>query len=192
MATNQNWQQLISLGIDEAAERLNELTDSPIQVQIPVVTTMEVVDCPQELKEQFGHEPISATELPFTGELVGVAQLLFSQDNALELTAMLTGEEPESPEFDELKQEALTEVGNIVLNSVIGAVSNQLKENLAFSVPTYREEKVEDLLISYTLELETTAVLGNASFTIEQLAIAGEIVLLLKNQLANFNSMGSD
>ena len=40
--------------------------------------------------------------------------------------------------------------------------------------------------------LETTAVLGNASFIIEQLAITGEIVLLLKNQLANFNSMGSD
>ena len=183
MDKNQNWQQLISLGIDEAAERLKELTDSSIQVKIPALTTAEAVDCPLQLKEQFGSQLISVTELPFSGELEGVAQLLFSQKNALELTAMLTGEEPNSPEFEELKEEALTEVGNIVLNSVIGEVSNQLNQNLAFSVPIYREVKIVDLLTTYALETQATIVLGNASFAIEQLAITGEIVLLFKHQI---------
>lgn len=183
MDKNQNWQQLISLGIDEAAERLQELTDSPIQVKIPAVTTAEAVDCPLQLQEKFGSQLISVTELPFSGELEGVAQLLFSPKDALEITAMLTGEEANSPEIKELTEEALTEVGNIVLNSVIGAVSNQLNQNLAFSVPIYREVKMADLLTTYALKTEATIVLGNASFAIEQLAITGEIVLLFEHKI---------
>ena len=44
------------------------------------------------------------------------------------------------------EEEMLTEVGNIVLNSVIGAIGNAVTQELRFSVLTYVEDSIDNLL----------------------------------------------
>ncbi len=183
MNQNDTWEQLIAIGVREAAERLNELTDYPISVQVPMLEIIQAVELPQKLQGYFGSEPVGAAHLPFSGELAGIAQLLFSQQSAVELTVALTEEEPGTPEFAQLKVEALTEVGNIVLNSVIGALSNQLNQNLTFSVPAYLEDTIEKLLLIYKFEPEATVLLSNAQFSIEELSITGEIIIFFEADL---------
>ena len=187
MNQNKTWEKLIAIGVGEAAERLNELTDYPISVQAPRVEIIQVVELPKQLQAYFGSEPIGAAHLPFHGELAGIAQLLFSQQSAVELTVALTEEEPGTPEFDQLKVEALTEVGNIVLNSVIGVLGNQLERSLTFSVPAYLEDTIEKLLLTYKFEPEATVLLSNAQFSIEQLSITGEILIFFQADLGLSN-----
>ncbi|MEM9904443.1 MAG: hypothetical protein AAF921_05390, partial [Cyanobacteria bacterium P01_D01_bin.44] len=176
-------QYLIGLGSDTASETLTDLTGCPIQFQPPVVETMTAQSLQQLLQGRFGFEPICAAQLPFTGGLNGTAQLFFPQDSALSLTAMLTGEAPDSEEFDLLKQEALTEVGNIVLNSVMGAMSNALAQKLTFSVPIYQEASVEALTQSLNHDSSAVIILTQTHFKIEDLQISGDIILFFKMQL---------
>ena len=171
---------LMSIGIEQAGETLNELTDCPIEFQIPVVETLTFESLQQRLQEHFGVEPICAAQLPFSGEFSGTARLLFPTDSAQVLTQALTGEQPESPDFEQAKEEMLTEVGNIVLNSVIGAIGNAVTQELRFSVPTYVEDSIDNLLHSSSVTSQAKILLAQARFNIEELQIAGDIILFFQ------------
>ncbi|MEM9161853.1 MAG: response regulator [Cyanobacteria bacterium P01_F01_bin.4] len=176
-------QYLIGLGSDTASETLTDLTDCAIQFQSPTVETMTAKSLQQLLQGRFGPEPICAAQLPFTGGLNGTAQLFFPQASALSLTAMLTGESPDSPDFEVMKQEALTEVGNIVLNSVMGAISNALTQQLTFAVPIYQEAPVAELTQALDQDAGAVIILAQTHFNIEELQISGDIILFFKMQL---------
>jgi|GEM_PF-293964 len=176
-------QQLVGLGIEQAAETLNELTDCQIQFQPPVVETMTAQSLQNLLRARFGTTPICAAQLPFVGGLSGVAQLFFPQESAATFVTALTGEEPGSPDFSEAKQEALTEVGNCVLNSVMGAMSNALTQRLNFSVPVYLEAPIDTLTQTLAEDFSSAILLAKADFDIEQLQVAGDIMLFFKMRL---------
>ena len=171
---------LIGIGIEQAAETLNELTDCPIEFQTPKVQTTNTELLQEQLHERFGTEPICAAQLPFSGGFSGTAQLFFPTDSAQTLTAALTGEEPESPDFDQAIEEMLTEVGNIVLNCIMGTMSNAMTQTLSFSVPSYIEDTIDNLLRSQFLSPQSTILLAQAFFQIEELQVAGDIILFFK------------
>lgn len=176
-------QHLVTLGSDKVSESLTDLTGCSIQFQPSAIETMTAQSLQQLLQGHFGYEPICSTQLPFTGGLNGTAQLFFPQVSALSLTAMLTEENPGSPDFDTLKQEALTEVGNIVLNSVMGAMSNALAQSLTFSVPVYQEAPVADLTQSLASDFSAVILLAQTHFKIKELKVSGDIILFFKMQL---------
>ncbi len=171
---------LIGIGIEQAAETLNELTDCPIEFQTPKVETTNTELLQERLQERFGTEPICTAQLPFSGGFSGTAQLFFPTDSAQTLTAALTGEEPESPDFDQAIEEMLTEVGNIVLNCIMGTMSNAMTQTLSFSVPSYVEDTIDNLLRSQFLSPQSTILLAQAFFQIEELQVAGDIILFFK------------
>lgn len=176
-------QHLIGLGSNTAASTLTELTGSTMHFQPPTVETMTAYSLQQLLKGRFGDEAICAAQLPFEGSLNGTSQLFFPQTSGASLTELLTGEPPDSEEFDTLKQEALTEVGNIVLNSVMGAMSNALEKQLTFSVPIYQEATVADLTQSLAQDSNAVIILTQTHFNIKDLQIDGDIILFFRMQL---------
>ncbi|NET31995.1 MAG: hypothetical protein F6K19_08325, partial [Cyanothece sp. SIO1E1] len=176
-------QNLVGAGMGQAAETLTQLADSPIVFQLPVVETMTAESLQKLLQDRFGVEPICAAQLPFSGGLSGTAQLLLPQASAATFTTVLTGEEPGSPEFKQLKVEALTEVGNIVLNGVMGTISNALTQQLEFSVPVYCEDSIESLTRSLTADFNAAVLVAQTRFEIEQLQVEGDITLFFKMRL---------
>lgn len=176
-------QHFVSLGIEQAAETLNQLTACPIHFQPPVVETMTAQSLLNLLLQHFGEEPVCAAQLPFSGGLSGTAQLFFPQASGITFTTALTGEEPGGDDFKLLQEEALTETGNIVLNSILGTISNTLTEQLTFSVPVYQEDSIDNLAQSLTQDLNAVVLLAKTSFTIESLHVSGDIILFFNMRL---------
>ena len=176
-------QTLITLGIDQASQTLNSLTDCPIDFEVATVETMTARSLSLLLKGRFGNATICAAQLPFHGGLSGTAQLFFPTASGDLLTTALTGEENDSDDFTDLKKEALTEVGNIVLNSVMGTMSNRLSKHLAFSVPNYAEDKIEQLTRSLVDSPTSSILLAQTQFHIPDLNIQGDILLFFKMSL---------
>uniref|UniRef100_A0ACD5GZE0 Uncharacterized protein n=1 Tax=Desertifilum tharense IPPAS B-1220 TaxID=1781255 RepID=A0ACD5GZE0_9CYAN len=50
--------------------------------------------------------------------------MIFPTESASTLVSLLTGEKPGTPDLEAVKIGTLLEVGNIVLNGVVGTVSN--------------------------------------------------------------------
>lgn len=173
-------QELVNIGVGRAASVLNEMIDCHICLQVPFIRVFSPVQMKEELENRLGVSLVSAVRLGFNGSFSGLAQLVFPTDSASKLVALLTNEEVGTPDLDAVKIGTLTEVGNIVINGVMGSMSNLLKQHLNYSLLMYLEDTVEHLLSSKQLESNTTVLLAQARFTIEQLQIAGDIILIFK------------
>lgn len=169
--------ELINIGVGSAAGMLNEMIQFPIQLQIPDIDLVSANELRSELKKRFGIEPLSTVQLGFNGSFSGRAQLLFPTESAVNLVSVLTGEEKGSPDLDSLKISTLSEVGNMIINGVMGSIGNVLDQPLDYEVPYYAEEEIEDLLLKEK-SLDTGSVLlAPAHFSIEELQIQGDILL---------------
>ncbi|MFN6559233.1 MAG: chemotaxis protein CheX [Nostoc sp. ChiSLP01] len=170
-------QELINIGVGRAASLLNEMVDSHIQLQIPLVKVLTVSDAYQELAPRFHDESLATVRLGFTGSFYGTAGLIFPTDSASTLVSVLTGEEPGSADLDAVKISTLSEIGNIVINGVMGSLTNVLKQHVNYTLPIYLEDTIENLLLS-TDENNSKILVAQARFAIEQLEILGDILLI--------------
>ncbi|MBE9096290.1 chemotaxis protein CheX [Tychonema sp. LEGE 07203] len=169
--------ELINIGVGSAAGMLNEMIQFPIQLQIPDIELLSAKDLRSELKKRFGIEPLSAVQLGFSGSFSGSAQLLFPTDSAVKLVSVLTGEEQGSPDLDSLKISTLSEVGNMVINGIMGSIGNILDQPLDYAVPYYAEEEIEQLLLKEESVDSGSVLLAPTHFSIEKLQVQGDIML---------------
>ena len=143
----------------------------------------------QELGERLGKDKLASIQLDFSGSFGGNAQLVFPTDSAATLVEVLTGEESASPALDELKIGTLTEVGNIVINGVMGSISNILTQPIHYDVPNYIEEDIEHLLLfkEQQSEYKGEFLLAQTRFDIEELQVQGDIILFFN--MGSFNAL---
>ncbi len=171
--------ELINIGVGRAAGMLNEMIQSRVLLQVPYVK----IFTPHTLQEEInklGSGKLSTVRLSFKGPFSGIASLVFPPDSAGKLVDVLTGEEAGETDLDSIRIGTLTEVGNIILNGVMGSIGNVLEKHINYSVPTYLENNIEQLLLADNVDAETIILLAHTRFTIEKLQIEGDIILLFE------------
>lgn len=169
--------EIFNIGVGKGADNLNQMLDCQIQIRVPHLEVLTL----NELKEQaqkFAPKNVSTISLQFDGAISGNTMLAFPPQSAQKLVAALTGEEPGSPELDSVAVDTLSEVGNIIVNSVMGSITNFFKQRLDYSVPNYAEDKVHNLISSHVKGLNCSIIMAKAQFSIENLEIQGEIILV--------------
>lgn len=171
--------ELINIGVGRAAGMLDDMLQSRVQLQVPYVKIFSPLTLQEEIGK-LGSDKLSTVRLTFKGPFSGIASLVFPPDSAAKLVDILTGEEPGDTDLNSIKIGTLTEVGNIILNGVMGSIGNVLEQHINYSVPAYIEDNVEHLLLSDDLDSNTTILLAHTRFTIEQLQIEGDIILLFE------------
>ena len=169
--------EFINIGVGKAANILNELLDAHISLDVPVI---EITDN-QEIKSMMPdlNEILSTIQLEFIGQFSGNAALVFPQNSASNLVAALTGEEVGSSDLDMLRSETLTEVGNILINGVMGSISNMLNNALDFIPPKYSEMKVDEIL-NFGNEENYKLLLIKTRFAVLDHNIEGNILIFFK------------
>ncbi|SRR5579883_6117 len=172
-------QELINIGVGRAASLLNEMVDSHIRLEIPFVKVLTALEAYQELAIRFHDDSLASVRLGFTGSFYGTAGLIFPTESASTLVAVLTGEEAGSTELDAVKIGTLSEIGNIVINGVMGSISNVLKQHMNYTLPVYLEDTIDNLLLSTHVN-NSKILLAQARFSIEQLEIIGDIILIFE------------
>jgi chemotaxis protein CheC len=174
-------QEFINIGVGRSASLLTEMVDSRILLQVPVVRVYQAQELRTELVKQFDRHRFSAVRLDFSGSISGSAELVFPTESAAALVSVLTGEDVNSPDLDAVKIGTLSEIGNITINGVMGSISNLLRHQMNYKLPCYLENTIEDLLLSdYPATDETVFLLAKARFTIEEMEITGDIILIFE------------
>lgn len=171
--------ELINIGVGRAAGVLNTMLHSHVRLQVPFIEILSP-SALEKKKRELGRERLSAVRLTFTGPFSGTASLVFPTESAAKLVAILTDDETAYPDLDSIRTGTLTEVGNIVLNGVMGAIGNELEQHIRYSVPTYMENPIETLLTASDLNSRATVIWAQAQFTIEQYQIDSNIILLFE------------
>ena len=174
--------EMINIGVGRAAGILNAMLRSHIILRLPEVGVLSKTEV-EAKASQYGAEVFAAVRLGFRGPFAGNASLVFPEDSAAKLVVMLTEGEAglsDDNDLDSIRIGTLTEVGNIVLNSVMGAIGNDLKQHIFYSVPTFQEESLHKMLADSTPDADSNVVWVQTQFSVEDHQIDGDIILVFE------------
>ncbi|MBN2371467.1 MAG: response regulator [Vicinamibacteria bacterium] len=178
--------EFVNVGVGRAAAALNDLVSSHVELNVPQIDVLTI----EELSRALGgleQETVSSVQMTFHGGLEGCAFLVFPQPSALKLVTLLTGDESRPEDLDTIRSGTLTEIGNILINSVVGTLSNVLSRPLRYTLPIYAEEPVMGLLTAQRREETPLILLAKTKFVIRQMQIEGNLLLLF--ELRSFDSL---
>lgn len=176
---------MVNAGMDRAAASLNVMLDSPVELEIPSVALFRQEELAGNPKF-FGDSPISCVRMGFSGPVAGTALLVFSRPSAVRLVGALIGQDAATEEMNALMTEALKEVGNIIINCIIGTIGNILGHTLDLSLPDYLEGRLEELLKPATHpDSLTVLLLVRTRFRAQKRQIDGNIFLIFEIDAAD-------
>lgn len=172
--------ELCNIGVGKGASVLNTMLSCHISLSVPHVKIVSSKDFAEELKLFAKESNISAVSLGFQGKISGSAQLMFPTETASSLVAVLV-DEADDLDMDALRAGTFCEVGNIVLNGVMGSISNILDLTFDYSVPEYIETDPENFITEPSVtQQDSHVLLARTRFSIDELDIDGDIALFMK------------
>lgn len=179
--------ELLNMGVGKAAEVLNTILQSHIELRVPSLEILRQEELAGYLVDA-EKQPVTSVQMKYSGHFNGVVDLIFSLENASKLVSSLTGELAGEADLDELRAGTLCEVGNIVINSLMGTLSNLLALDLTYTVPTYSEGLIEQVFPAQAPGLDGNLVLlAKTSFLVKELEIDGNIAVFFT--LATFENL---
>ncbi|HCR12967.1 MAG TPA: chemotaxis protein CheX [Solidesulfovibrio sp.] len=175
-------QELINIGVGRAAGMLNQMVNTHIQLQVPVLRVLTQT----QVGELYAERPtsvFSAVQLGFTGEFAGVSALIFPPESASKLVAVVLGKEEGLADDEAMRRGTLQEVGNIVLNGVMGSIANILREPLRYSPPDFIEDDISGIIGQGTGMI----LVARTQFSMKDHLIEGEVLIIFS--LSSFDSL---
>jgi chemotaxis protein CheC len=175
-------EEIFNIGIGQAASLLNEITESHISLQVTNLDILSSEEANDRLAKHFEACHLSSVCLDFRGAFSGAIKLIFPVESATELVTYLNDDNRDplsiSQDWDFLKIGTLTEVGNIILNGVMGPIANLLNCHISYFIPVYLEGSIQQLCSSYGIVPHEEILLAQSRFLSEGLQITGEILLI--------------
>jgi chemotaxis protein CheC len=126
--------ELVNIGVSRAANSLREMVGEEVILTVPSVIILSRPDAAFAIR-QGNANPMVAVRQAFQGEFSGCALLIFPEPNSLELVRAVTRGDLSLDDIIELEQEALAEIGNIILNGCMATIANLLERSLTMSLP---------------------------------------------------------
>jgi chemotaxis protein CheC len=171
--------EMINIGVGKGADMLNAILATHIKLEVPFVRVLSQKEFERDIQKN-KLDSLAAVNLAFHGDINGNVELVFPKESAANLVAALTGEDPKSLVLDSIRTGTLSEIGNVVINAVIGSISNLLSFNLTYSAPSYLEGNYEKLSMVIRKGSNSVILQARARFIIDMLAVVGDIVLFLE------------
>ena len=126
--------ELVNIGVSRAASSLRKMVGKQVLLSVPSVEVITQVAAAAMIGQRESDDLVAIRQ-EFGGAFSGKALLIFPEDNSLELVRAIVGDEIDAAEVASLKDEALAETGNVILNGCLGTIANMLDQSLQMSLP---------------------------------------------------------
>lgn len=145
-----------NIGMSKAAKQLSILLNSTIKITIPKISFMSLEEITAEKVFDQGLTYSLVSQKLTTG-FDGFAALLLRREYANLLTKAVIGKAPAFTQEEALacEQEAMLEIGNVIITSCISVIANILTKTVHLGMPVYSEDKLIPLLTDFCAPLTT-------------------------------------
>ena len=170
--------EIFNLGVGQAAAAMSRIVNEEVTMSVPIVAFQNraevatTLDSPNERR-------ICAIAQHFEGAFKTKTFLMFLEEKSLELVRLMVGQSLSMEELSEMEQEAMSEIGNIVLNSCMATLANISGRELQGSLPTYHVGTCNDILSHSDKEWDGVVLTLKIDFNIERHEIHGYVAFLL-------------
>ncbi|MBK7414799.1 MAG: chemotaxis protein CheC [Dechloromonas sp.] len=169
--------EIFNIGVGRAASSLSQIVNDTVLLSAPEVMLVHREDAAKVL---LGSEfpQFSTVSQHFSGAFDAEAMLVFPESNALEIVRLMVGPHMSVEELSEFEQEAMCEVGNIILNACMSALADLFHLALNGTLPVHRFGDTESLSFLSGGDSQMVLVL-QVDMTISQQRVQGHILFLL-------------
>ncbi|MFA6201960.1 MAG: chemotaxis protein CheX [Gallionella sp.] len=171
--------EIFNIGAGRAASSLSEIIGEEVQLSVPHVQIFPSSEI-QAQKLPLDSARVGAVRQHFSGPFDAIAMLLFTEERALEIVRDMMGSHVSLAELAEFEQDAMCELGNIILNACLSAMADLLGLTLQSTLPQYTVDSPETLLQNITGEIDQPVMMAlHIDLTIEKRQTQGCLVFLL-------------
>jgi chemotaxis protein CheC len=169
---------IVAKGLGKAAAVLGEMLESPVSIMDREYCVLHVSELPLALGIEKG-EYVRVIEMGFSGGFEGTAHLVFMPTDAERLADRVTvGLGLVSDDIESIRRGTLSEIGNIVINAILGTMANDLGMELTYMVPLCLRVVARDL-VPIPTDGKGTVVLIRARFSVAAIEVDGDIIFFL-------------
>jgi chemotaxis protein CheC len=170
--------EIFNISIGRAAASMSGIVNEEISLTVPTIKFLSARDAATQL---YGLEDkrVCGVMQHFNGPFSTEALLMFPEDQSLEIVRMMVGESYSMDELSELEQEAMSEVGNIILNACMGSIANIIDSEFDSTLPEVKLGLGNELLKVGESGGGETVMLIFIDFIIASKTIHGYMVFLM-------------
>lgn len=171
--------EAFNLGMGVAAASLSEMTIKEVALSVPNIEIMRKVEAARQMTEK-ADPLISGVRESFSGPFSGNALLVFPVNRSLELVRLLL----QQPEADldfltEMEEEALVEVGNIILNACLGSIAEIVGEEILNNIPHPVKGALADVVLGSKPDQNAYVLKLHMDFIVREVDINGYIAFVM-------------
>ncbi|WP_426339175.1 chemotaxis protein CheC [Pseudoduganella sp. S-14] len=186
--------ELFNIGVGQAAAAMSEIVNETVTMSVPAISFLTRASAARLLASRStGNGRLCGISQHYSGAFDTEAILMFPEEKSQEIVRLMVGDAMPLAELSAMEQEAMSEIGNILLNSCVGSLANLLGHELHGSLPDYHLGYSEEIL-ALAGSGETAVLMLHIEFVVERQQIAGDVAFImdmtalhdLKQHVANF------
>lgn len=171
--------ELFNIGVGKACSSLNSIVGSNVELTVPTIKTFNSNEIDKELSEYVNID-ISSVGQKFEGPFSGTALMVLPAESASKLVGLLIDEDAGTPDFEAVRSATLTEIGNILLNGIIGTLGNMVSKSFTYSLPSFLEGNLNSVVRSDFGSEDVIIVLVKTKFKVKEHFIEGDFLYLFE------------
>src|SRR3989338_7419602 len=173
--------EIFNIGAGRAASSLSEIVGEEVKLSVPRVKLYQSSEINAEVLS-LNSPRVGAVKQSFSGPFDADAMLLFTEERAMEIVHDMMGSQVGIEEMVEFEQEAMCELGNIILNACLSSMADILKLTLDSSLPAYSVGETDTILRQIVSEANQPVMLVlHIDLAIEKRLSQGYLVFLLSS-----------
>ena len=168
--------EVFNIGVGHAAAAMSAIVNEEVRMSVPAI--------------RFTKRSAAASELGVGISLCGISQsyqgayateaiLMFPESASFEIVRLMVGDLIPVDELGEMEREAMSEIGNIVLNACVGTLANVFQKELRGSLPSYRVGTSDYILNPSRDGADPTVLMLRIDFSLERHQILGYLAFIL-------------
>jgi chemotaxis protein CheC len=174
--------EIFNIGVGKAAAAMGHLMRDEVLLSVPHVSIFTVSEAAQRLGA--AGQTMYGVRQPFRGVFKGDALLIFPEGRSLEIVRIMAGQNVSGDDLSAIEQDAMAEVGNVMLNACIAALSDLLGNEFELSPPsidigdsrTILGTRIQNHLVVFLhirFELLTSQIEGFVVFVLNTTSLEG-------------------
>lgn len=185
--------EMFNIGVGKAAGMLSEIINKKILLDVPNIEVLNLENSSSEIEKGFCKTlkgTLMISSITFEEKITGQANLIFPADKMRKFINLCISQKNECIEndmnFTDIDFDIIKEIGNIILNSIIGEMGNFLDVTLDYTLPKVKLFNNTDFKNNIKNKKEAYMLMLYITFIIDDTEIEGAIIIdLTLNSLNN-------
>ena len=185
--------ELINQGIGRAADALARMIKEEVHLSVPNIDFVGFDQLGEHLKTIDSDQP-SVIFQHFKGDFSGNALLVFPEECGLLLVRQMLADTSIDENISELEEDALLEIGNIILNACFGQLAELLSTRLDCDIPLFIHTDIAEALEQVKIESKKLCddqfiMLLQVDFLVQSIEMNGFVAFIMdQNSMDVFKS----